>query len=56
MTCSWVVVIVAVTGVVMMAATVCVTPSCDAGEVIYKKSKRQYVVYFCRGHHFVLQN
>jgi hypothetical protein len=58
MTCSWVVVIVAVMGVVVMA-TVCVAPSCDAGEVIYEKSNRPHVVFFfffCGGHPVVLQN
>lgn len=45
MTCSWVVVIVAMMGVVMMT-TVYVAPSCDAGEVIYKKSNRPYIVFF----------
>jgi len=37
MTCSWVVVVV---------ATACVAPSCDAGEVIYQKSNRPYIELF----------
>jgi len=50
MTCSWVIVIVAV-----MVATACVARSCDAGEVIYQKSNRPYVeFFFCRGHPVVL--
>jgi hypothetical protein len=41
MTYGWVAVMV-----VVMLATVCVAPSCDAGESIYQKSNRPYLEYF----------